>query len=97
MAEPMQIIITTNDDRFIYTNVLEILIRPTEGGLEIRQDSQGWALVPRERAKNEKEEIPLEQAEMRRKHAEPRFMRFRGLLDRLDHLHLDHDGIGRQV
>lgn len=48
MEKPLQIIVTTPADRFIFDEVLEILIKPFDGGLELRQNNLGWELKPRE-------------------------------------------------
>lgn len=66
MADPLQIIVTTNADRFIFENVVEILIKPTEAGLGIFQDNDGWAVKPREMEvtnetlQMEQKEVPAE-------------------------------------
>lgn len=66
MADPLQIIVTTETDRFIFENVVEVLIKPYDGGLELRQNKDGWDLKPRE--EKHEESIQMEQAQV---HAEP--------------------------
>lgn len=65
MAKPLQIIVTTPDDRFMFDEVLEILVKPHDGGMELRQNALGWDLKPREmegKDNDENEEkVPLEQ------------------------------------
>ena len=65
MADPLQIIVTTETDRFIFENVVEVLIKPYDGGLELRQNKDGWDLKPRE---EKHDEIQMEQTQV---HAEP--------------------------
>ena len=61
MADPLQIIVTTNVDRFIFNDVVEILIKPNEAGVGIFQDEDGWAVRPREVTH---EEIQMEQTQV---------------------------------
>ena len=55
MADPLKIIVTTETDRFIFDNVVEILIKPHDGGLEFRQDKSGWDLKLQEDENAEQE------------------------------------------
>lgn len=65
MAKPLQIIVTTPHNRFAFNDVLEILVKPHDGGMELRQNALGWDLKPREmegKDNDENEEkVPLEQ------------------------------------
>lgn len=62
MANPLQIIVTTTTDRIIIDDVLEILILPHDGGMELRQNKDGWDLKPRE-VTSEKT-VQMEQTQM---------------------------------
>lgn len=62
MADPLQIIVTTETDRFIFENVVEVLIKPYDGGLELRQNKDGWDLKPRE--EKHEESIQMEQTQV---------------------------------
>lgn len=92
MANPLQIIVTTETDRFIFENVVEVLIRPYDGGLELRQNKFGWELKPRE-ATNEKE-IQMEQGEICQHHVRTRHNGGRRRPVCLADLHVDPDGVG---
>ena len=92
MEKPLQIIVTTAQERYVIDGVTELLVKPHPDGMELRQNKFGWELKPREET-NEKE-IQMEQGEICQHHVRTRHNGGRRRPVCLADLHVDPDGVG---